>query len=160
MRLGLSFEVYISEVFTRAKKDFTNLRVKIGNHFIYSKLIYIINFFERSFLETSFFWKKEELYKWVSNKCNGSQFWPFNWWNLFFHAGKTSGHIPQKIAQVSFYRLHKKSQRSLFLYSFFNHFSKFRIFEDFFLTPIKESERSRIAKRVLFGWPFTPTGRN
>jgi len=64
---------------------------------------------------------------------------------------KTSGHIPQKIAQVSYYRLHKKFQRSLFLYQLFNHFSKFQIFEDFFLTPIKESERSKIAKRVLFG---------
>ena len=69
----------------------------------------------------------------------------------FFPRGKTSGHIPQKIAQVSFYRLHKKSQRSLFIYSFLNHFSEFQILEDFFLTPIKESERSRIAIRVLFG---------
>ena len=69
----------------------------------------------------------------------------------FFPRVKTSGHLPQKIAQVPFYRLHEKSQRSHFLYSVFNHFSKFQIFEDFFLTPIKESERSRIAKRVLFG---------
>jgi len=51
------------EVSTRGKKDFTNLRVKIWNHFIYSKLIYKISFLERSFFETSFFWKKEELYK-------------------------------------------------------------------------------------------------
>ena len=71
----------------------------------------------------------------------------------FFPRVKTSGHLPQKIAQVPFYRLHEKSQSHL-LYSVFNHFSKFQIFEDFFSHAYKRIWKIQNSQKGSFWMNF------
>ena len=112
-----------------------------------------------SFLKWAFFRKKQELYKLVSRKRNGSRFWPLNRWKLFLHADSRYLPIPQKIALASFYPLHKKSRRSQSLNEVYNHFCEFKIFGGHFLTPTKVSEWPWITKRGLFALTFTSTGR-
>ena len=68
MRQGLSFEILLCIYSQCGKIIFTDLMVKIGNHFIFQNLIYIKNFFEKSFFETDFLPKIEELYKLTSEK--------------------------------------------------------------------------------------------
>ena len=63
MRRGLSFEVYEGMYFQCGKIIFDDLRVKIGNHFIFQKLIYIKNFFGKVPLRNGFEPMKEKIYK-------------------------------------------------------------------------------------------------